>query len=475
MDMPANASTSGGSATLGNSTASRDKAYLMHPMTNLQRHKEVGPMVVTGGRGVYVTDETGKEYIEAMAGLWCTSLGFNEERLIEAAMRQFRKLPYYHQFRHASHDVGVDLAEKLIGMAPAGLSKVFFTNSGSEANDTILKLVWYYNNAIGRPQKKKVISRIKAYHGTTVAAASLSGLPHMHRAFDLPLPGILHTDCPHHYRFAEAGESEEDFATRLAENLDRMIVAEGPDTVAAFIAEPVMGGGGVIVPPRTYFEKIQAVLRKHDVLFIADEVICGFGRTGNMWGCDTFALKPDFMTVAKALSSAYLPIAGVLLRDEIFEAIAGQSGEIGTLGHGYTYSGHPVSAAVALETLKIYEERDMLGHVRSVMARFQDGLRRFADHPLVGEVRGVGLVAAVELVQDKATKQAFDPKQGVGSWCMDRAAEHGLITRAVGDSMTFSPPLIISADEIDEMLARFGRALDDTAAMVSERRLARVA
>ena len=458
--------------TLGNSTASRDKAYVMHPMTNLKRHLEVGPMVITGGKGVYVYDETGKEFIEGMAGLWCTSLGFGEKRLVQAATRQLEKLPYYHQFRGASHDIGVDLAEKLVGMAPKGLGKVFFVNSGSEANDTIVKLVWYYNNAIGRPQKKKIISRNKAYHGTTALAASLSGLPHMHRAFDLPFPGILHTDCPHHYRFAEAGESEEDFSTRLAENLDKMIVAEGPETVAAFIAEPVMGGGGAIVPPRTYFDKVQAVLKKHDVLFIVDEVICGFGRTGNLWGCDTYNLKPDFMTVAKALSSAYLPIAGVLLRDEIFDAIARQSGEVGTLGHGYTYSGHPVSAAVALETLNIYEERDIMGHVRSVMGRFQAGLKRFADHPLVGEARCVGLVGAVELVQDKGSKQSFDPKQMVGGWCMDRAAEYGLIIRAVGDSMTFSPPLIITAEEIDEMLARFGRALDDTAAMVHEKKLA---
>ena len=459
----------------GNSTASRDKAYLVHPMTNLQRHLDVGPQVMTGGKGIYVYDESGKEYIEGMAGLWCASLGFSEPRLVEAALRQMRTLPYYHQFRHASHDVGVDLAEKLVGMAPKGITKAFFTNSGSEANDTIVKLVWYYNNARGRPQKKKIIARQRAYHGTTVAAASLSGLPHMHRAFDLPLPGILHTDCPHHYRYAEPGESEEDFATRLADNLDRLIEAEGPETVAAFIAEPVIGGGGVLVPPRTYFAKVQEVLKKHDVLMIADEVICGFGRTGNMWGCDTYDIRPDFMTVAKALSSAYLPIAGVLMTDEIFQTCARQSGEVGTLGHGYTYSGHPVSAAVALETLKIYEERDIIGHIRSVMGRFQDGMRRFAGHPLVGEVRGVGLVGAIELVQDKATKQSFDPKAGVGPWLQDRAAEYGLITRAVGDSMTFSPPLIITGEEIDEMFRRFGRALDDTAAMVEEKKLAKVA
>ena len=447
----------------GNSAASRDIAHVMHPYTNLAQHKTAGPQIMSRGEGIWVYDDEGKAYIEGMAGLWCTSLGFNEPRLVEAATRQLKALPFYHTFAAKSHDPVIDLAEKLIDLAPVPMSKVFFANSGSEANDTAVKLVWYYNNAVGRPKKKKIISRIKGYHGVTVAAASLTGLPMNHRDFDLPIDRILHTDCPHYYRFAEEGESEEDFATRLANNLETLIEKEGPETIAAFIAEPVMGAGGVIVPPATYFEKIQPILKKHDILFIADEVICGFGRTGNMFATETFNLQPDIITVAKALSSAYLPISALMINEKVCEPLYRNSGEIGTCGHGFTYSGHPVSCAVALETLNIYEERDIVSHVRRVMPRFQDGLRQFADHPLVGEVRGKGLVAAVELVADKATKQSFDPKAGVGPAFAAKAAEHGLIVRAVpGDSITLCPPLIITEDEIGELLSRFGKALDDT-------------
>jgi 4-aminobutyrate--pyruvate transaminase len=350
----------------GNSASSRDIAYVMHPYTNLERHKTVGPQVMAKGKGIWVYDEEGKGYIEAMAGLWCTSLGFAEERLVEAAAKQMRDLPFYHVFAAKSHDPAINLAEKLIGMAPVPMSKVFFANSGSEANDSAVKMIWYYNNALGRLEKKKIISRIKGYHGVTVASASLTGLPFNHRDFDLPIAGILHTDCPHHYRFAEEGESEEDFATRLAANLEQMIEDEGPDTVAAFFAEPIMGAGGVIVPPATYFEKIQPILKKHDILFVADEVICGFGRTGNMFATETYNLQPDIITIAKALSSAYLPISGLLINEKVSDAIYKNSGEIGTFGHGFTYSGHPVACAVALETLNIYEERDIVGHVHTL-------------------------------------------------------------------------------------------------------------
>ncbi len=458
-----------------NSASARDIAYYLHPYTNLKVHEKEGPLVITEGKGIYVYDENGKAYIEGLAGLWCTALGFDEERLVEAAMAEMRKLPYYHSFFHKSHDVGIDLAEKLIQIAPVPMSKVFFTNSGSEANDTAVKLVWYYNNALDRPRKKKIISRIKAYHGVTVASASLTGLPYNHRDFDLPIANILHTDCPHHYRFAEPGESEEAFATRMAENLEKMILEEGPETVAAFIAEPVMGAGGVFVPPPTYFEKVQAVLKKHDVLFIVDEVICGFGRTGNLWGCETFNLEPDIMTVAKALTSAYLPLGAVLISEPIYQALVKQSEKIGIFGHGYTYTGHPVCAAVALEALKIYEERDIVGHVRRVAPRLQDGIRRLADHPLVGEVRGIGLVAAVELVKDKATKEPFDPAGAVGIYLSEQAQKHGLIVRALGDVIPFSPPLIMTGEEIDEMLTRFGKALNDTEAWVRKEGLAEVA
>jgi len=451
--------------------ASRDIATSVHPYTNLRLHETEGPLVITEGDGVFVRGEDGKTYLEGLAGLWCVSLGFSERRLAEAAYRQMLKLPFYHTFAHKAHDIGIELAEKLLSLAPAPMSKVFFVNSGSEANDTAVKFVWYYNNAVGRPHKKKILSRTKAYHGVTVASASLTGLANNHRDFDLPIANIMHVDCPHYYRFGHPGETEEAFATRLAESLEQRILNEDPDTVAALIAEPVMGAGGVLIPPATYFEKIQAVLRKYDVMLIADEVISGFGRTGEMWGSTTYGLKPDMITCAKALSSGYMPIGAVMLAPHIYDALVKQSEKIGVFSHGFTYSGHPVTSAVALETLKIYEERDIVGHVRKVAPRMQAGLRRFADHPLVGEVRGVGLVGAVELVANKATKTPFEPAHAVGPFLARRTHHHGLILRALGDSIAFSPPLTINEAEIDLMLERFGAALDDTWAMVRERGL----
>lgn len=452
---------------LGNSPSARDIASVIHPYTNLAKHRETGPLVITRGKGIYVYDEDGKGYIEGMAGLWCTSLGFGEEALIEAAVEQMRALPYYHAFAGKSNNPLIDLSEKLLAMAP-GMSKVLLSNSGSEANDTLIKLVWYYNNAHDRPEKKKIISRIKGYHGVTVASASLTGLANNHRDFDLPIANILHTDCPHHYRFAEDGESEEEFSTRMAGNLETMILDEGPETVAAFIAEPVMGAGGVLLPPKTYFEKIQAVLAKYDVLLLADEVITGFGRTGNMWGSQTYGLTPDTMTVAKALSSAYLPISGVMVSEDIFDAMVAESEKIGVFGHGFTYSGHPVCAAVAVRTLELMEERNILDHVRAVSPRFQQRLMALGDHPLVGEARGVGLVGAVELVADKSTKRSFQPGDGVGPQCGLRAESHGVIPRALGDNIAFCPPLIITESEIDEMFDRFTRGLEETEAWVEK-------
>jgi len=330
--------------------------------------------------------------------------------------------------------------------------------------------VWYYNNALGRPRKKKIISRTKAYHGVTVASASLTGLANNHRDFDLPIAGILHVDCPHYYRFGQPGESEEAFASRMAESLDQRILSEDPGTVAAMIAEPIMGAGGVILPPATYWEKVQAVLNRYNVMLIADEVICGFGRTGNMWGTTTYGMRPDMITCAKALSSGYLPIGAIMISAQIHDALLKQSEKIGVFSHGFTYSGHPVTSAVALETLKIYEERDILSHVRKVAPRMQEGLRKFAAHPLVGEVRGIGLVGAVELVADKATRAPFDPADGVGPYLVKRGHHHGVILRAMGDSIAFCPPLIIQEHEIDLMLERFALALEDTLAMVRERR-----
>lgn len=444
----------------GNSAASRDKAYFLHPYTNLHLHETQGPLIVERGEGVRVFDDGGKEYIEGLASLWCVSLGWGEERLVEAATRQMRKLPTYHVFGHKSHEPGIDLAERLIKLAPVPMSKVFFANSGSEANDTVIKLIWYYNNALGRPEKKKILSRVKAYHGVTVATASLTGLPNNHRDFDLPIARILHADCPHHYRFAEPGETEEAFATRLAESLEQQILAEGPETIAAMFAEPVMGAGGVIVPPATYFQKIQPILKKYDILLVADEVICGFGRTGNFWGSQTMGMQPDILSCAKQLSSGYLPISAVMVNEKVYQACVDESKKIGTFGHGYTYSAHPVAAAVAIETLKIYEERDMVGHVRAVAPLFQRRLKALAEHPLVGEARGVGLIGAIELVADKATKAPFEPVGRAGATVNALAQDNGLILRAMGDSVALCPPLVIGEEDINAMFDRLTKALD---------------
>ena len=447
-----------------NSPASRDVAAVLHPFTDLKAHEEDGPFIIDRGSGVYVTDENGKTYIEGMSGLWCASLGFSERRLVDAAARQMAELPYNQTFLGRSHGTTIDLAERLLSLSPVPMSRILFASSGSEANDTAVKLVWYYNNAEGRPERRKIIGRRNGYHGTTVATTSLSGIPDLHRDFNLPIAGVLHADCPHHYRFAHPGETEEEFADRLAANLEKLILDEGPETVAAFIAEPVMGVGGVIVPPETYFEKVQAVLREYGVLFIVDEVICGFGRTGNMFGSETFDLRPDLMCCAKALSSAYLPISATFVSEPIYRAMVAESEKIGVFGHGYTYSGHPVAAAVALETLDIYEERDVVGHVRAVAPRFQEVFRSLAGRPLVGEVRGVGLMAGIELVADKPGKRPFDPALKVGAYLASRAREYGLIVRALGDTVVCAPPLVVTEDEIDELGTRFHRALADTEA-----------
>jgi 4-aminobutyrate--pyruvate transaminase len=446
-----------------NSIQARDVASLVHPYTNLKVHETAGPVVIKKGRGIFVYDDDGKEYIEGLASLWYTSLGFDEGRLIEAAIRQMRELPTYHVFASKSHEPAIELAERLLAAAPVPMSKVFFASSGSEANDTAVKIIWYYHNAIGKPKKKKIIARLRGYHGVTVAAASLCGLPANHRDFDLPIAGILHTSCPSYYNFGKPGESEEEFATRCAQELEELILREGPDTVAGFIAEPVMGAGGVMVPPRGYFEKIQAVLRKYDILFVADEVICGFCRTGNMWGSQTFGLKPDMVSMAKAITSGYVPLSALMINDKIWKALTAQSEKIGVFGHGTTYSAHPVAAAVGVETLKLYEERDILGHVRRVAPAMQEGLRKLADHPLVGEVQGIGLFGAIQLMKSKTPKESFDPKQAVGPYMAKRAEVHGLICRSVfGDRVCLCPPLIITEAQIAEMLRRFKAALDDT-------------
>lgn len=443
-----------------NSPEARDIAYHVHGQTDLARHRDVGPMVIDRGEGVHVWDSAGNKYIEGMAGLWSVSLGFSEPRLIEAVTRQMERLPFYHTFGHKAQNPVIDLAEALVERAPVPMSKAIFQNSGSEAVDTAIKLVWYYHNAIGKPEKKKIIARQNAYHGVTVAAGSATGLARMHADFDLPIDRILRTGCPHYFKGAQDGEDEDAFSQRMADELEALIVAEGPDTIGAFIAEPVQGAGGVIVPARGYFERVQAVLAKYDILLIADEVITGFCRTGNYWGSETFGMRPDMLTCAKALSSSYLPISAVLVNEKIYGALVAESEKLGLFGHGYTYSGHPVPAAVALETLKIYDERDILSHVRDIAPEFQAALRKFADNPLVGEVRGVGLVAGIELMADREGRKPFDPALKVGPQVAALAEAEGLIIRAMGDTLAICPPLVITKDEMADLLRRLGRALD---------------
>jgi 4-aminobutyrate---pyruvate transaminase len=448
--------------TLSNSLVQRDIENVLHPYTNLAAHQETGPMIITRGEGVYVYDESGTKYIEGLAGLWCTSLGFDNKRLVEAATKAMEQLPFYHSFGSKSHPTAIALAERLMEMAPVPMSKVFFANSGSEANDTAIKIIWYINNARGLPEKKKIIAREKGYHGVTLMTAGLTGLANNHRDFDLPLDRVLHTDCPHYYRYGETGESEEEFATRCAENLRKLIEDEGPETIAAFFAEPVMGAGGVIPPPATYFEKIQSILTEYNILFVVDEVICGFGRTGNMFGTETYDLKPDMITVAKALSSGYLPISALMVSEDIFQSMVVESEKIGIFGHGYTYGGHPVPCAVALETMNIYKDMDLVGHVQKTAPALQEGLAKLADHPLVGEARGVGLLGALEIVKNKETRESFKVSDGVGATLAARAQANGLISRSMGDSLAFAPPLIIDSDQIQEMLAVVQQSLDET-------------
>jgi 4-aminobutyrate---pyruvate transaminase len=452
---------------LPNSLHARDIAYHIHPYTNMRKHERTGPIVIERGEGIYVYDDQGREYIEALAGLWSVGVGFGEKRLVEAATRQMAKLPYYHTFSHKSHPSAIELAEKLVKMSPAGLDHVFFTNSGSEANDTAIKFVWYYNNALGREKKKKFIARNGGYHGITIASGSLTGLQVNQRGFDLPLPFVTHVTCPHYYRFAEQGETEETFADRLAAELEATILKEGPDTVAAFIGEPVIGAGGVLVPPRTYWEKVQAVCRRHDVLVVADEVINGFGRLGTLFACEHYGISPDILVVSKQITSSYQPLAAVLISDAIYQGVADHSDRLGTFGHGFTGSGHPVATAVGLENLAIIEERNLVANAATVGAHLQARLREFADHPLVGEVRGIGLIAAVELVTDKASKAKFDPPGKAGAYLSERAHEHGLIIRAMQDSIAFCPPLIITETQVDEMVARFAHALNETQAWIA--------
>ncbi|KAE8676833.1 Gamma-aminobutyrate transaminase 1 [Hibiscus syriacus] len=490
---------------------------MLAPFTAGWQTTDVNPLVIERSEGSYVYDINGKKYLDALAGLWCTSLGGNEPRLVAAATAQLNKLPFYHSFWNRTTKPALDLAKELVETFTASkMAKVFFTNSGSEANDTQVKLVWYYNNALGRPKKKKFIARAKSYHGSTLISASLSGLPPLHQNFDLPAPFVLHTDCPHYWRYHLPGETEEDFSTRLANNLENLILKEGPETIAAFIAEPVMGAGGVIPPPATYFEKaslqwliiimnlgmsletymqfltdvtissiiqVQAVVRKYDILFIADEVICAFGRLGTMFGCDKYNIKPDLVTLAKALSSAYVPIGAIMVSPQVTEVVYSQSNKLGTFSHGFTYTGHPVACAVANESIKLYKERNLVEKVKRISPRFQDGLKVFSDSPIVGEIRGTGLILnTIECVSkpfvDVGWGQSFETCSGnkslmilyagLGAYFGAQCEKHGMVVRVAGDTIMMAPPFIISPHEVDELINIYGKALKATEEKVKE-------
>ena len=437
----------------------RDHRVHLHSFTDLSRQQKERAATIDHGSGIYLVDVEGKRYLDAMSSLWCTTLGYSEARLAKAAEAQFLRLPYSHSFRGRSHLKLIELAEKVVSIAPAPLSHVFFAGSGSEANESAVKMAWCYHKQCGHPGKRKIISRINGYHGSTIFATQLSGMPSMHEFSNAGALDVVYADCPNYHLAAKAVESEQDFATRMAAQLEALILAEGADTIAAFIAEPVMGVGGVILPPESYFAKIQAVLDRHDILLIADEVICAFGRTGDMFGATTFDIRPDILTVAKGMTSAYFPMSAALVTERIHAALLDASVRNGVFSHGFTYSGHPIGAAVALETIRILEERDILAQVRRVGARFQHALAECCQMEITARPRGVGLMAGFDLVQDKVTSDKFAADLLVGTRVMDTAESQGLFVRAVGDTIVLAPPLIITEAEVDDLFLRLRESL----------------
>lgn len=452
-----------------NSLAGRDVASHLHSQTNPKRFEEKGPLIVTRGEGIRVFDDAGKPYIDAMAGLWCASLGFNNARLAAAANRQYGELGFYHTFFNRTHGPATDLAEKLVALTGVKGGKAYFATSGSEANETMVKLAWIYHTVRGKPTKRKVIARDRAFHGSTIAAASMCGLTFMHREFGLPIPGFIHTLCPDPYRGKLDGESDDQFADRLAGELEKLILREGPDTIAAFIAEPINAGGGIIVPPKSYFAKMRKVLKKYDILCLDDEIVCGFGRTGNWFGKETVGFEPDMMSLAKGLSSSYFPISAVVLAPEIYDAVNEFNKQGGSFGHGFTNSGHPVGVAVALETIKIYEEMDVVQHVRKMGARLRGHFDALAKKfPIIGDVRGAGLMLGIEIVADRESRTPFDPALQAGLTFDQIAYENGLIGRCMGDTLGFSPPLIVTEKDVDEIAERCETSLKQLAAYLAK-------
>ncbi len=444
-------------------THALDARRHVHGQTDLRRHDADGPTaMVVSGQGVTITTDDGREIIDGFSGLGCASLGYSNRRLADAAHRQLATLPYAPTFYGRSHPTVATLADRLVALAPGGMSRAMFQCSGSEATDSLIKLLWYRNSARGEPERRTLVSRWRGYYGNTVAAVSVSGQPHMHARFGLPLEGFAKTETPNYYLNHRDGESEEEFSARMAADLERVIVENGPDRIAAFFAEPMQSGGGAIKPPEGYWPAMQAVIKRYGIHFHVDEVVCGFGRTGNRWGSETWGLEPDSITSAKALTAGYFPMSALLMKEDFYSDIVRNADEVGVLGHGFTYAGHPVGAAVAMEALDIYDEIDLIGHVRSVSSRFLDGCQALGDHPLVGDVRGVGLFCGIQLVENKATRALFDPARKVGRLVQDCAHDRGLYLRSIDpDRISFMPPLIIDADEIDEAVRRLAGALDD--------------
>ncbi|NYG45320.1 L-2,4-diaminobutyrate transaminase [Bradyrhizobium sp. IAR9] len=438
--------------------AERDRSSVLHPFTQLKEFAtgKIGdPTIVTGGQGIRIEDAGGRSYIDAFAGLYCVNIGYGRTEVADAIARQAHKLAYYHTYAAHTTEELARLADRLVRMAPGKPAKVFFGLSGSDANETQAKLVWYYNNLRGKPKKKKIISRDRGYHGCSVVSGSMTGMSFYHDHMDLPFPGILHTGAPHHYWGAEQGESEEVFSRRRAAELEQLILREGPETVGAFIGEPVLGTGGITPPPAAYWREIQAVLRHYDVLLIADEVICGFGRTGADFGSTLYEIEPDLVTVAKGLTSGYVPLSAAIVGEKVYAVMEEAADRVGAFSHGYTYSGHPIAAAAANAVLDIVEREQLSDRARIVGVHFQNRLReRFAQLENVGEVRGVGLLGAIEFVADRHTKRRFDPQLKIGARISKAARDRGLIARAMphGDILGFAPPLVVSEAEIDEIV-----------------------
>ncbi|PZM12955.1 aminotransferase [Rhizobium tubonense] len=440
----------------------RDVKAHFHSQTNPKNLAENGPIAIARGDGPYVVDNHGNRFIDAMAGLWCASLGFSNARLAQAASRQYETMGFYHTFFNRTHGPVVELAEKLLDLTEMRDGKVYFATSGSEANETMVKLSWLYHAERGKPSKRKVIARQKSFHGSTIAASSMCGLPHIHRGFGLPLSGFIHTSAPYSYRGKLEGENESEFVARLCQELENLILREGPDTIAAFIAEPIQAGGGIIPPPQGYFEGIQRILLKYDVLALADEIVCGFGRTGSWFGKDTVGYKPDMVALSKGLSAGHFPISAVVVTDEVYRAAYRYNENGGNFSHGFTNSGHPVGAAVALEAIKIYREMDVVQHVRQIGARLRGHLDEIArGSSIIGDVRGEGLMLAVELVEDKAKKTPFAPSMTVGSRLDKIAYANGLVIRCMGDTIGFSPALNIDSSQADEIAEKVGKSIAD--------------